>query len=222
MKKFSSILLAIAIMTMVTSNAYANSATSGIYLGAKMGLSSISAKDIHQTDDPNESENDTDTAFGGGIAVGYDFDSKFNIPVRTELEFLMFADATAIVFDDVEMDYGVKTLMANVYYDFNTSTKFTPYLVAGLGFAFVATDVALTTNLTVKGDGSDTNFAWNLGLGVGFDITENFTVDTGYKFMSLGATETGNITADGVAVGFNMKTKDLYANVFHVGVRYTF
>lgn len=224
MKSIYSALLAL-VLVLGASNAYANT---GIYLGAKMGASITRASDATITNVYGENS-DTDTVFGGGVAVGYDFNSNFNLPIRAELEWLMFASATGSGSDFysqyLDMDYGVNTLMANVYYDFNTNTRLTPYVTAGLGFAFIDTDVSgnfLGTHIG-GGDGSDTNFAWSLGLGLGFDITDNLTIDAGYKFMSLGSSETDNLHALGTAINnVQIETDNVYANFFHVGVRFTF
>jgi hypothetical protein len=31
--------------------------------------------------------------FGGSIAIGYDFDKRFNVPIRTEIEYSIFSQA---------------------------------------------------------------------------------------------------------------------------------
>jgi len=43
------------------------------------------------------------------------------------------------------------------------------------------------------------NFAWNIGAGVGFDLTENWTLDAGYRFVGLGSvkTKTGPLEVGG-------------------------
>jgi len=132
MKKIYSILLAL-VMIFGASSAYANS---GAYVSAKVGSSFTSMTDVSITG-TSGTEDDNYITFGGGGALGYDFDNNFKVPVRAELEFLFFSDAAGTgntyITQYLDIDYGVKTLMANVYYDFNTSTKFTPYITGGLG-----------------------------------------------------------------------------------------
>jgi opacity protein-like surface antigen len=36
------------------------------------------------------------------------------------------------------------------------------------------------------GNKSSTNFAWSLGGGLGYDITQNWTVDLGYRYINAG------------------------------------
>lgn len=216
MRLFKLLLLTLAIIFMSTGTSYADN----MYVGAKLGFSHVSAKDVSITNLVG-TESDNDTVFSGGVAVGYDF-----TPIRSELEFLMLADVTGEGsiggINGAVMDYSVKTLMANVYYDFNTSTNFTPYVMAGLGFAFVDTEFSDTRGFNLSGDGDDSNFAWAVGLGVGYDINENITLDAEYRFMNLGSVETST-ALNGVSIpNGTIDTDDLYANMFHIGVRYNF
>ena len=73
-----------------------------------------------------------DHAWGGALAVGYDFNKKFRIPVRAELEYAAFSDVTGkkAGFDHYDSyDYSdsystmkqklrIQTLFVNAYYDF--------------------------------------------------------------------------------------------------------
>ena len=141
--------------------------------------------------------------------------------------------------------YGIQTLFLNAYYDFKTDTIATPYIGAGLGMGFIKTkgefngtwefddflgisaldgewDVSLNA-----GSKTVTNFAWNIGAGVGFDLAENWTLDAGYRFVSLGSvkTKTGTFEFNGVPIdeiSGHGKTKNLYQHQFALGLRYTF
>jgi len=75
------------------------------------------------------------------------------------------------------------------------------------------------------------NFAWNIGAGVGFDLTENWTLDAGYRFVGLGSVKTktgplevGGDLFDGTIIDGrgHGKTKNLYQHQFALGLRYTF
>ena len=140
-----------------------------------------------------------ESTFGGSLAAGYDFSKKLNVPVRAELEYAAFSKAEA----EVEKEWwggvtfrqsnNIQTLFANVYYDINTGTKFIPYVGAGIGVGFIR-----TKNSVEFYEGSDwyssgdigsktvTNFAWNIGLGLGYEITKNVALDVGYRFADLG------------------------------------
>ena len=127
----------------------------------------------------------TDDAFGGSLALGYDFSKQFNIPLRAELEYSAFSDVESrrntqvfAVDAKVKTKIGIQTLFVNAYWDIDTGTSWQPYLTGGLGMAFI--DTKGTLELDGFKDSSSktkTNFAWNLGLGIGYDINPSWTVD---------------------------------------------
>lgn len=84
-----------------------------------------------------------------------------------------------------------QNVMLNAYYDFNTGTKFTPYVGGGIGLAhlkasskFAGTDGADYAAGKIKE--SSNNFAWNLAAGVGYEVNSNITVDLGYRYVDNG------------------------------------
>ena len=84
--------------------------------------------------------------FGGGVALGYNFDPILNCPVRVEVEYLAFGNKQSEKsrrFDSGDiLNYshriGVQSLMFNAYWDIKTGTRWTPYLGAGLGMGFLS------------------------------------------------------------------------------------
>ena len=180
----------------------------------------------------------TDDTFGGSIAIGYDFDKKFGVPIRAELEYAGFSKAeTKKSYGDedftskMKQTFGIQTLFANAYWDINTGTKFTPYVGAGLGMAFINTkfkdsgyDNADPDDSWNDSTGSKnvTNFAWNVGAGLGYDFTENWTMDIGYRFVGLGSVKTKTYSSSEDDFAMYGKTSNLYQHQIAVGVRYTF
>jgi outer membrane autotransporter protein len=151
-----------------------------------------------------------DSSFGGALAIGYNFQQNFDLPIRTEIEYAMrseskgdFSDAYyiggALIKESGSMKFGVQSVFLNVFFDINTGTQFTPYVGGGLGVAIIDTD----GNYKVTEDGntlfdnsasnSETNFAFNLAAGVGYDVSDNFTLDLGYRYADFGEGETGNV-----------------------------
>ena len=107
--------------------------------------------------------------------VGLTFDS---ISLRTELELsILKNDVDKVVFhgygsvDGDGADQKTSTLMWNVLYDFKTESAFTPYILCGIGGA------------DVDEDDVDTLFAFQIGAGVGYAITDHFILDLKYKFL---------------------------------------
>lgn len=128
----------------------------------------------------------------------------------------------------------VLTGLVNVYADLGTWYGFTPYVGAGLGFA----DKAMRGNYTqttcvvercdglpgagprdavARPDHAVTGFAWALTAGLSYDIGAGFTVDAAYRYVDLGRAKSG---LD--AFGYGTRLKDLSANEFRIGLRYTF
>lgn len=175
-------------------------------------------------------------SIGGGIAIGYDFYPKMQLPIRAEVEYALRGnmqttwDSEHLTSGGVtghietEAKWNAQTLFANFYYDFHNSTAFTPYVGAGLGVAFMNTKY--TVNGVVSGAGlslkrellseseMSTNFAWNVGLGCSYAFNENFSVDLAYRFVKLGQTE---VEKNDVSLKTNP-----YSNEFSLGLRMTF
>lgn len=80
--------------------------------------------------------------------------------------------------------------MINFYYDFNTCTRFTPYIGAGFGIAHVKAkshvygrshqDYSVTDEMT------DDNPAWNISLGAAYALNDNWSLDLGYRYTNYG------------------------------------
>ena len=148
----------------------------------------------------------TDNLVGGALAIGYDFNGGYSYPVRLELEVAMrekvnYSEKFANAFSDwAKMDYeiDVATLFANIYFDFHNKTDFTPYIGGGMGAARLKASTKFSTNGSsylasmyrdMGFDKSETtwNFAWNVGAGVAYTMTESISLDLGYRYADFGS-----------------------------------
>ncbi|MCL2673005.1 MAG: porin family protein [Alphaproteobacteria bacterium] len=167
--------------------------------------------------------NKRDNTFGGSIAVGYDL-SKMNAPVRAELEYAVFTEAKAeiVATDTIRQSNRIQTLFMNAYYDIDTGTKFTPYVGAGIGMGFVrAKGLYEWMSSHPTSSKTKTNFAWNLGLGMGYKIADNLALDIGYRFVDLGKAKSG-LGDFGGGASHNTETNRIYQHQFMVGTRVKF
>ena len=112
--------------------------------------------------------------------------------------------------DPAVADYEIKTgtYFFNAYYDFDTGSKWTPYVGIGAGLATIdlrsdyselwgyplgsiyCLDGVGNNCDTVIGKGDASNFAWNIELGVAYVINDSFSIDLGYRYARLGDVKT--------------------------------
>ncbi|MCL2161918.1 MAG: outer membrane beta-barrel protein [Betaproteobacteria bacterium] len=229
----------LALAALLSAPSLAQAEGMGLYVAPKMGFGYLDGFDLKYVEDEGYSEKinvGSDTVFGGGIAVGYDF-KHMGVPVRAELEYAAFGDAKVKGkkrFKEWGVDVtgsatiGIQTLFVNGYFDFHNSSAFTPYVGLGLGQSFIdmkAKGQADLGGYSLSGNWgrkSTTDFAWNLSGGVSYAITKQIGLDLGYRFAWLGKGETKKVYY-GPGGGYDyFKTKDLQMHQVMLGMRYTF
>ena len=105
------------------------------------------------------------------------------------------------------------SVFANLFVDVEVFSPFSVFGGGGIGFAHH--DVT-TTDFVVAGASSDTEFAYHVGGGVIFDLTQSVSIIGGARYMDLGTSDTpldggasGNYTLDHEVVegriGVNIK-----------------
>jgi opacity protein-like surface antigen len=71
-------------------------------------------------------------------------------------------------------------IMANVWYDIPMSEGITPYIGGGIGYAENEVEHGLVMN------GTEGGFAWQLGAGANFAISDKMSIGVGYRYMDAG------------------------------------
>jgi opacity protein-like surface antigen len=221
-----------------------------IYLRGDFGTARYN--EPYMFEPPNEHLSSTgigsSSSFGGG--VGYYFSKS----VRTDftLDWFSKADATGTVAHpgatfSGRRDFGIKSMvgLANVYYDFDTRTRFTPYLGVGVGFAHNNTTAGTVTELGTCGcyvpgsmtiDGAkSTSAAGALSAGFSAKLHDRLHLDAGYRLLYLGSAHTGlirgtrtaaapvlpGVPAPGLpATSPDPVVEDIVAHQFRVGIRW--
>ena len=192
----------------------------GMYLAPKFLMSIQNNYPTMEADSLSAGENYSQFTLGGALALGYDFNSQFGVPVRAEVEYALRGNSEKSWNYGRGMDFkgawNASTLFLNLYYDFRNSTAFTPYVGAGLGMAFNYANYTFSSpGYHGNFDEHSTNFAWNVGAGVAYDITDSLAVDQGYRYVNLGYYE--------VDLPDGAKLKNQPCNhEFMLGLRYTF
>ncbi|MDT0204621.1 MULTISPECIES: outer membrane protein [Serratia] len=194
--------------------------------------------------------NASKTVFTPGIALGYRFANELEQPVRVELAFQHFGKSdkdfsassqatgywggqtsgavTLPTANDVRQSTRVSTLMVNTYYDYTLGGAVTPYLMAGIGAAFVRNTVSSNSNVAGialnSGDFSNrkTNLAWALGAGVSWAASDNVALEMGYTFTNAGDIKTAYTAQNGINEGRGDMHTKVQLHTLHAGVRYHF
>ena len=152
-----------------------------------------------------------DTGWTIGAAVGY---SLNNIRVEGEISYQKsdFDETTGLGLSlDSTGDVTGTAFMVNGYYDFVNSSKFIPYIGAGLGYANVEIN-----DYNIPGSGvpdyndDDSVFAYQFGAGIGYAINEKIMIDLKYRYFSTADPE------------FDTSEVEISGNKFCLGMKYSF
>jgi opacity protein-like surface antigen len=241
---------ALAALFMAPCMAQAEGGQIGLYVAPRLIYGGLMGHDMKREyslpgfSGTNKYSMDGDNVFGGGIAVGYDFHKRFNLPLRAEMEYAAFSNAKSEYASSLSdstgssassilrTTVGTRTLFMNAYYDFRNNSKFTPYFGLGLGWSFL--DMKGKYSATSydpilgpfdfsysMGKKTTTNFAWNVGGGVAYAFTGNLSLDLAYRFARLGK---GKTKDDDYVLGTadTWKTGNLDMHQLSFGLRYGF
>lgn len=139
-----------------------------------------------------------DNGWAGAVGAGYDLGNGF----RTEGELVYLKS-------DLKGSAGgdLKTLggFANVYYDFNRTGTWRPFIGGGVGFAQVKADTRTV-------DDDDTGFAYQAKAGVAYKINDKWTGEVAYRYVGVTDVTLGS--------GVGKVDGDFNSQAVTVGVRY--
>ncbi|MBX3597520.1 MAG: porin family protein [Rhizobiaceae bacterium] len=122
------------------------------------------------------------TRFGAGAGVGY----RFNEWLRADLT------ANFVASDSLDQGAGsakntIWTGFATGYVDLGTFVGLTPYVGAGVGVMHSRDE--LRADLSFETPETQTEFAYSLNAGIGYQISDRTTFDVGYQFLASPNTE---------------------------------
>ena len=148
------------------------------YVSIGGGYAGLFDSDISWSGGGGELEYDPGYVIEG--AAGMEFDT---VSVRAELA-ISYQENDGDTFTEggVSMDASDVTVsalafMLNGYYDIQTESAITPYVLAGFGFIRADLD-------TGDIDESDTVLAGQVGAGVGYAVSDGVTIDLKYKLVT--------------------------------------
>jgi opacity protein-like surface antigen len=184
----------------------------GLYVSGNIGFAMASDSDLTDSTVPGVTVNtEFDTGLALGAALGYNF-NRFRVEgeISYQKNDIDKIGSPGVILDPTG-DAVALSFLVNGYYDFINSSAFTPYISAGLGFAQVEFN-----NLDISGLGfssssdKDTVFAYQIGIGVGYAVTEKVTIDVKYRYFDTEDSE------------YDTTEAEFASNNFIFGVRINF
>ncbi len=192
-------------------------------------------------DDPGMVENNVydlhSTAIDNAWMLGGGIGHYFSKSVRGDItwDHMFETDARGTIglapapFPGGTRNFGMKSdvVLANLYYDIDTRSRFTPYIGVGLGAARNVTTTGTVADIcgctgTIAGD-TQWSVAGALMGGFSVAMRDRLHLDAGYRYLYLGEAHTGVITGTGVSAGTNSgdpAVKDIWSHQFRVGLRW--
>lgn len=197
-------LLAAILLSTLPTPAAAGDKDWGWYVSGKGGPSFSSLTGIDATQSGGSvNKNSSSNAIGAfGMAAGYQWMYRYNIPLRTELEFM---NRTEVTYDASPlMPSGSTgalastaqniTTMAKAYWHFPVgSDKWWPFVSAGLGWSrntFKSTYTA-TAGTPEKVRNVTDSLAWSLGVGATMKLGPNVMNDIEFRYVDEGKADWG-------------------------------
>lgn len=177
-----------------------------------------------------------------GFGVGYEFNNWFRFDVtgeyRTQAAFKAtgryseFCPGGGYCFDVTSGNYSAAVFLANAYVDLGTWWCLTPYVGFGLGGAYNMTngiqDLGLANTSSpgfgLGGSQSSLNFAWDVQLGLTYNVSNNLKIDFGWRYLNLGSPQTATVqcfnTTSCPSAFYTLK--DMTSQDFRIGLRWMF
>jgi opacity protein-like surface antigen len=220
--------------------------SSGVYLRGDVGVGFQTVGKYHQDDVTQfggtffgKSDN---AAFFGGVGIGYRFNNWLRFDVTGEYRGAGEIGVNDFVYNPFNNGFQSNTYKGNLtslvtlfngYIDLGTWNCLTPYIGAGIGFtqnritgltdqgALVGDFTGATLN--TAGSGTNTDLAWALMAGLGYEVNKNLTLEFGYRYLNLGDAQSGRlVNAFTGQIQGPLKAKDIDSHDFRIGMRWNF
>jgi OmpA-OmpF porin, OOP family len=169
----------------------------GWYLSGMVGLNKANDSDIDGAGISAEAVFDWGPAALAGL--GFDFGSDWRAEIETGYR---DSDVENISAATGSGDTETLSMIANLFYDFDTSSSFEPYVGAGLGFARVSAD-GFSPVSTTSIDDDDYGYALQAAAGVAFPLSDRIKLTLDYRFLSVQSLDFTTASGVGVDADYN-------------------
>lgn len=155
-----------------------------------------------------------DTGYTVGGAIGYMME-KFRVEgeISYQANDVDSVSISGLGSVPVNGDVSALTFLVNGYYNFATGGPLTPYITAGLGYSKVEADSDV-------GSEDDNLFTYQLGVGVGYAMSETVTLDLRYRYLGFEDFESSGYDPDFIANYTD--TVEISSHNITIGMRFVF
>lgn len=177
-------------------------AATGWYVRVDGGSSYLASGDVSLAGRSRSYGGGPGWSMGGGI--GYRFLPNWRI------------DATIDVVNHSRL--GETVLLGNLYWDIGTFGRWTPFIGVGIGAAqLTISDDAPIAAAAGSLQRTEWNAAWSLMAGTSWELAPNLLVNTGYRYLNLGAP-----SFDIAGRPFDLRFSGVQEHQLRIGLRYAF
>jgi len=173
-----------ALACLFTAQAFALDTDYRPYMTIGGGVTLLEEKDLPGIDYTLSSDLGFNALIGYGLeyrAGRVEFTADYRLADLDEVE-----DGSGVI-TDLNGDISVAAFLMSIYYDFNRDGAISPYFGGGIGIA----NTRIEDNFL--GDASDNAFAYQFGLGLTMNLSENTKLDLGYKLLGLAEPNLGQV-----------------------------
>ncbi|WP_439574431.1 outer membrane protein [Phreatobacter sp.] len=218
-------------------------ASGGWYLRGDIGLGTQRARDWHYN--PNPPLGITDTTYQHslsstmfiGAGIGYAFNSWFRVDGTLEYRsggrFIgrdVLSGPGGAYENVLHSNMSSVVALLNGYIDLGTWWGITPYVGAGVGYAWNRLSPTFDTGVVVGvgassgmiNAGTMGNFAWALMAGLAWDVTPSTKIELGYRYMQTGHFRSGAPCPLCTTAVVNYQVRNVNAHDLRIGLRYAF
>lgn len=213
-----------------------------VYIKLGIGMAEVEADDatIGDLQDPpyDKIEFDSESSASYQFGLGYKIDNLFTLELAlqynaaVDLEGPYINNGSPLVDgSDGTVDLQTSAVMVSGQLDmvtlFDGDWKLRPYIGFGIGYAknkLGKSTLDPQDQFYIEGN-SENNFAWKVGLGATYPLSEHFALDLAYSYADYGEAESGLRASerDGDLVTLNSPlTLDVKTQEIFLSVRYLF
>ena len=141
----------------------------GPYLAGRVGADYIQFR--------TEDEKENDTCFMWDVAFGARLKN-----FRGEIEWAN-TPRSHLKNEYMDIETEQQRYMLQLYYDFPVRSAVRPFVNVGAGASYIELS---SKDYDLPETVDDTTFSWNVGAGLGLNVTRHLSFDLGYRYIDLG------------------------------------